>query len=66
MELEKLLPKAKGAVYGSNEPRTELIFHEERPVIVPHVDKSRLITGVRKWEQAFRVYAAIYSQANPE
>ena len=42
-----------------------MVFREGRPVIVPHVDKSRQITNVRKWEQAFRVYAAIYSQANP-
>ena len=64
VDLEKLLPRPKG---GSNaaEPRSELIFREGRPVIVPHVDKSRTISSVRRWEQAFRVYAAIYSQANP-
>ena len=65
VELDKLLPKLKNAMYGGGEPKTELIFREGKPVIVPHIDKSRLITGVHKWEQAFRVYAAIYSQADP-
>ena len=31
----------------------------------PAQDCSTKITGIRKWEQAFRVYAAIYSKANP-
>ena len=63
VELDKLLPRPKNGI--SSEPRTELIFREGRPVIVPHVDRSRIISGIHKWEQAFRVYAAIYSQANP-
>ena len=29
------------------------------------VDRDNKITNVRHWEQAFRIYAAIYSQANP-
>ena len=33
--------------------------------LVQNKNKSRSITGIRKWEQAFRVYAAVYSQANP-
>ena len=65
VDLDKLLPKQKYQGTVTSEPKTELIFREGRPVIVPHVDKSRSITGVRKWEQAFRVYAVIYSQANP-
>ena len=65
VELEKLLPKPRTGGY-SEEPKTELIFREGRPVIVPHVDKSRVITGIRRWEQAFRIYAAVYSQANPD
>ena len=31
----------------------------------PMQDRGSKITGLCKWEQAFRVYAAIYSQANP-
>ena len=28
-------------------------------------ERENRITNVRRWEQAFRIYAAIYSQANP-
>ena len=64
VELEKLLPRPKGGNLEDGH-KTELIFREGKPVIVPHVDKSRAITGIWKWDQAFRIYAAIYSQANP-
>ena len=62
IDLERLLPCARGQL--DSEPRSELVFREGRPVIVPHVDRGR-ISSIHKWEQAFRVYAAIYSQANP-
>ena len=53
VELDKLLPKSK--VTPVNENKTELIFKEGRPIIVPHIDRLRVINGIRKWEQAFRV-----------
>ena len=31
----------------------------------PIQDKNTKITGICKWEQAFRVYVVIYSKANP-
>ena len=65
VELDKLLPRSKGTVLSSHEPKTEFVFREGRPVFLAYVDKNKTINGVRKWEQAFRVYAAIYSQANP-
>ena len=66
VDLEKLLPKSRNAyINGNNEPKTELIFKEGKPIFVPHVDRNRVVNGVRKWEQAFRIYAVIYSQANP-
>ena len=64
VELEKLLPRPKGGNLEDGH-KTELIFREGKPVIVPHVDKSRAITGIQKWNQAFHIYAAIYFQANP-
>ena len=64
VDLEKLLPRARGST-NSAESKTELVFREGKPVIVPHVDKTRIINSFKKWETAFRVYAAIYSQANP-
>ena len=33
--------------------------------LTPVSDREGKISGLRKWEQAFRVYAAIYSKANP-
>ena len=64
VDLHKLLPKQK-QYSALSEPKTELIFKERRPVFVLHVDRNRTVNGIRKWEQAFRVYAAIFSQANP-
>ena len=32
---------------------------------VPSVDRETRIDGIKKWEQAFRVYTTIYCQANP-
>ena len=34
--------------------------------MVPSTDKESKITNIRRWEQAFRIYAAIYSQENPD
>ena len=31
----------------------------------PASERDNKISNVRKWEQAFRVYAVIYSKANP-
>ena len=63
IDLEKLIPKPKGGLAYSDQ-KMELVFREGKPVFLPHVDKSHLISGFRKWEQAFRVCAAIYGQAN--
>ena len=42
----------------------ELVTRGGETFILP-VDKDNKITNVRRWEQAFRIYAANYSQANP-
>ena len=65
VELDKLLPRQKGSGLPTGEPKTELVFWEGKPVFLPYTDKNKVINGVRRWEQAFRVYVAIYSQANP-
>ena len=63
MDLEKLLPKSKNAkVFHDN--KMELIYKDRHSYFVPVQGDSK-INGVRKWEQAFRVYATIYSQYNP-
>ena len=42
----------------------ELLSRGGETFILP-ADSGNKITNVRKWEQAFRIYAAIYSQASP-
>ena len=44
--------------------RVELVSHGGHTYFKPV--KESQIHGLRKWEQAFRVYAAIYTNANPE
>ena len=43
----------------------ELVSRGGETFIMPVENSDHKITNVRKWEQAFRIYAAIYSQANP-
>ena len=66
VELDKLLSKQRYNPYGKNEPKNALVFRKGRPVFITHTNKNRMVSGLRKWEQAFRVYATIYSQANPD
>ena len=61
MELEKLLPKNKQRTEG----KMELINKNGATFFVPAETNAGKINGIRRWEQAFRVYAAIYSAANP-
>ena len=61
VELDKLLPRPRGNTSNLLEQKTELVFCEGKPIFIPFVDKSRSINNVRRWERAFRIYAAIYS-----
>ena len=64
IELEKLLPKDKVSGRLTEETKMELVNKNGLSYFVPANDKEK-IGNVRKWEQVFRVYATIYSQANP-
>ena len=70
LELEKLLPKlrltGKNRYDSKYDQKFELVTKEGQAYVVPSTDKDNKITNIRKWEQAFRIYAAIYSQANPD
>ena len=57
VELERLLPKN----HVDEESRLELVTKNGQTYFSPVQDRNTRITGIRKWEQAFRVYAAIYS-----
>ena len=43
----------------------EIVSRDGMAYFAPAQDKGSRINGLHRWEQAFRVYAAIYSQANP-
>ena len=47
------------------EKRMELVSKNGMTYFAPVQDRGSRINGIRKWEQAFRVYTAIYSQAQP-
>ena len=50
----------------SEEERLEFVNKEGHTFLAPANDHDPKINGIRRWEQAFRVYAAIYSKANPQ
>ena len=62
VDLEKLLPKEKKR-FGDNNVM-ELVNQNGNTYFMPAERKGK-ITNIRKWEQAFRVYAAIYCNAHP-
>ena len=64
VELEKLLPRDRVSGKMTEDNKMELVSKNGMTYFVPAADREK-IGGVRKWEQAFRVYATIYSQANP-
>ena len=64
MDLERLLPKTHFRNGIINENKMDLVYRDSHSYFVPAVSDNK-ITGIRKWEQAFRVYATVYSQANP-
>ena len=74
VELEKLLPKERGSMtVGSGvedmdfKSFIQMIARGGNTYLGPSFDqnKEKKILSVRRWEQAFRVYAAIYTEAHP-
>ena len=65
IELEKLLPKTRTQVMNSNDEGIEVICNGSMYILPSTSNKESKINSVRCWEQAFRVYAAIYSEINP-
>ena len=61
VDLEKLLLKPKNKL---NDNKLDLVYRDGHSYFVP-APLDNKINGVRKWEQAFRVYVTIYSQHNP-
>ena len=65
VDMDKLLPKERsGMVYGKEEDVMEWVRRDGNMFLAP-VNRHSKITGIRKWEQAFRAYTTIYCAANP-
>ena len=69
VELERLLPHdrySRGGNDDLNKQLYQLITQGTNNYIDPPSVKNRKINNIRKWDQAFRVFAATYTHANPE
>ena len=66
VDLDLLIPKDKygGYVNAHKENKVELVSRDGHMYFKPIKENS--INGLRKWEQTFRMYAAIYTESNPE
>ena len=66
IELERLLPKDRAGRNSSDDINRQLISQGTNSFLEPPpTNKVGKINSIRKWDQAFRVYAAIYTNANP-
>ena len=66
IDLDRLLPRSRAQVMSNVDDEIQVIKRDGATYVLPNSgSKESRITGVRKWEQAFRVYAAIYSEQNP-
>ena len=63
VDLEKLIPKNRFK-NRKDEGHFEWVTRGGYTYLAP-IEKDSKIVGIRKWEQAFRVYAAIYTKKNP-
>ena len=69
VDLERLLPKDKFKnrlqdTEGFSLP--EIFTRGGHTYVGTPPDKEQKINSIRKWEQAFRVYAAVYTEAHPD
>ena len=67
IDLERLLPKERclGNRTDSDSKPLQLFLKGGQTYVAPSTSKEGKITGIKKWDQAFRVYAAIFTEANP-
>ena len=66
VDLERLLPKDKVNRRSSDDSsRLEWVHKDGSTFLVPAAEWENKINGIRRWDQAFRVYARIYCGANP-
>ena len=65
VDLEKLLPKDRLSHRLGDDNKMEIVNRDGATYFVPAGDSDAKINNLRKWDQAFRVYAAIYCKTNP-
>ena len=66
VDLDRLLPKTRTQIMCNTQDDIEVIRKDGATYVLPNNGaKESRITNVRRWEQAFRVYAAVYSEVNP-
>ena len=69
VELEKLLPKEHSARLGCSMSKDseymQLVNRDGQTYFAPARSLNERINGIKKWDQAFCIYTAIYSEANP-
>ena len=64
IELEILIPKNRGQLLREDQRLQQFVMKNGATYWAPP-EKEFKISNLKKWEQAFRVYAAIYCQSNP-
>ena len=67
VDLEKLMPKDRSSMYSrySESSKLEWIQQDGSTFLAPVSSRDNKITNVKKWDQAFRIYATFYTDANP-
>ena len=66
VDLEKLLIKDRPFTKsGSDSTQMGIFSKDGLTYFAPTLERDTKISNIQKWEQAFRVYAAIYSKVNP-
>ena len=65
VELEKLLKRDKRFLPSKQDGTVELVRRDGSTYLVPSDFKDTQIGNVRRWEQAFKVYATIYTREHP-
>ena len=68
IDLERLLPRDRagggGPIQFQEDSKVELVSQGGHTYFKPVCESQ--INGLRKWEQAFRVYAAVYTDSHPD
>ena len=63
VKLDRLLPKTRSQIMN-DEQQMQFVNCNGVTFWIP-ADNNNKVTGIKKWDQAFCIYAAIYCRANP-